>query len=58
MRLNAPTKRVCLLSVVLAGVAVASQFIRIQYVSGSGYAFWILTAAFVLLFLGTVLKKL
>ncbi|MBL4773528.1 MAG: hypothetical protein JKX98_07995 [Alcanivoracaceae bacterium] len=56
MKLNAPTQIVFLIAVVLAVLAILSTFVAIPVVSG--YAFWILTAAFVLLAASNILKGL
>ena len=56
MKLNAPTQIVFLIAAILAIVAVISTFVAIPVVSG--YAFWVLTGAFVLLAAGNILKGL
>jgi hypothetical protein len=53
-KLSAPTVPVFLISVVLALLALAGHFSTIQYVTT--YQFWIAMAAYLLLFLGAVLK--
>jgi hypothetical protein len=53
-RLNAPTQLVFLISLVLAVLGVLAIFITIPFVSG--YAFWFVTAGYVVLALGCVLK--
>lgn len=54
MKLNAPKKIVWYISIILAVLSVVSTFITIPFVTA--YAFWVLVVAWVLLFLGTVLK--
>ena len=54
MRLNAPKKIVWLISLILAILSVLSLFIAIPFVSL--YSFWIMAVAWLLMFLGTVLK--
>jgi hypothetical protein len=53
-KLSAPTVPVFLISVVLALLALAGHFSNIQYVTT--YQFWIAMVAYLLLFLGAVLK--
>jgi len=52
--LSAPTVPVFLISVVLAVLALLGHFVSIPFVSM--YQFWVAIAAYVLLFLGSVLK--
>jgi hypothetical protein len=52
--LSAPTVPVFLVSVVLALLALLGHFTSIPFVSM--YQFWVAIAAYVLLFLGAVLK--
>ena len=54
MKVNAPTKNIWLVSVVIGVLALIATFVSIPVVSA--YAFWFMTAAFVLLALSTVLK--
>ncbi len=54
MKLSAPKKIVFLISVILAILAIVATFVTIPFVSDN--AFWVLTAGFVLLFLGNSLK--
>lgn len=56
VRLNAPTKRIWLLSLILVIIAVVGQSIRIPYVTE--YAFRIVVAGYFLLFLSTLVKAL
>jgi heme/copper-type cytochrome/quinol oxidase subunit 1 len=56
MNLNAPTKIVFIITLVLALVAVVAKFVAIPFVSA--YAFWILLVAFVVLVASTVFKGL
>jgi hypothetical protein len=53
-KLSAPTVPVFLISVLLALLALAGHFSSIPYVTM--YQFWLAIAAYVLLFLGAVLK--
>jgi len=52
--LSAPTAPVFLISVVLALFALIGHFVTIPFVTM--YQFWVAIAAYVVLFLGTVLK--
>jgi len=52
--LSAPTTTVFLISVVLALLALLGHFTSIPFVTM--YQFWVAIAAYVLLFLGAVLK--
>jgi hypothetical protein len=52
--LSAPTQVVFLISVVLAVLALLGLFVRIPFVSL--YAFWVMTAAYVVLAIGCLLK--
>lgn len=54
MRLNAPTKLVWIISLILAILGVLAIFIAIPFVTAN--AFWFVVVAFVLLALSTVLK--
>lgn len=54
MTLNAPTQIVFLISLVLAILAVVGLFVAIPVVTM--YSFWIMTAAYVVLAAGCVLK--
>lgn len=54
MKLSAPTTPVFLISVVIAALAIAAEFIAIPVVSGN--QFWAAIAAYGVLFLGNVLK--
>lgn len=56
MRLSRPTNAVFVVSLILAGLALASQFTPIPYVSGN--QFWVAIAAYVVLMLGNLLKGL
>lgn len=53
-RLNAPTQVVFLISVILAILAVIAIFVTVPIISG--YSFWVMTAAFVILAASCVLK--
>ncbi len=52
--LSAPTIPVFLISVVLAVLALLGHFVKIPFVTE--YKFWVAIVAYVVLFLGTVLK--
>ena len=54
MKLSAPTKPVFWISVILAIIALISQFITIPVLSGA--AFWVLFIAYLVLFVGNVAK--
>lgn len=54
MNLNAPTKPVFLIAVVLAVLAVLGTLITIPVVSAS--AFWVMTIAFVILCIGNLMR--
>ena len=54
MNLNAPTKLVFLISVVLAILAVVATFVAIPVVSAN--AFWVAIVAYLVLVAGNVLK--
>ena len=54
MKLSPPTKTVFWLSTVLAVLGILGTFITIPFVSG--FAFWLVAAGFVLLWLGNALK--
>jgi len=54
MKLTPPTKNVFYISVVLAVVGILGSFVSIPFVSG--YAFWFVVVAYVVLFLGNTMK--
>jgi polyferredoxin len=54
MRLNAPKKGVWFLSLILAILSIVAYFVVIPVVSG--ITFWVMVAAWLLLFLATYLK--
>ena len=56
MKLTAPSKGIFWISFVLAIIAIVSIIITIPFLSG--IAVWILLVAFVLLFLGNMIKGL
>jgi hypothetical protein len=60
MKLSAPKFIIWLLALVLAALAIVSKFVPIPYVGDfvKQYDFWVLTAAYGLLFLGTLFKGL
>ena len=60
MKLSAPKFLVWLLALVLAALAIVSKYVAIPYVGDfvKQYDFWVMTAAYGLLFLGTLLKGL
>jgi hypothetical protein len=55
MKLNAPTQVLWLISVILGGLGILSHFVRIQTISP--YAFELLAIGFVILVIGTLLKR-
>ncbi len=60
MKLSAPKFLIWLLALILAALAIVSKYAAIPYVGGfvKQYDFWVMTAAYGLLFLGTLLKGL
>ncbi|NLI54734.1 MAG: hypothetical protein GX417_10515 [Clostridiales bacterium] len=60
MRLSAPKFLVWLLALVLAALAIVSKYTGIPYIGSfvRQYDFWFMTAAYGLLFLGTLFKGL
>ena len=54
MNLSRPTNGVFILSLMLAALALATQFTPIPYVSG--HEFWVAIAAYVVLMLGNLLR--
>ncbi|MDP3448186.1 MAG: hypothetical protein Q8S22_09035 [Eubacteriales bacterium] len=58
MRLNAPNGIVWLLALILAALAIISQFVGIPVIGDfvKKYDFWFMTAAYGLLFLGTLFR--
>ena len=60
MNLSAPKGIVWLLALVLAALAIVSKYVGIPYIGDfvKQYDFWFMTAAYGLLFLGTLFKGL
>ena len=60
MKLSAPKFIVWLLALIAAGLAIASMYVSIPYIGGfvGDNKFWFMTAAYGLLFLGTLFKGL
>ena len=60
MNLSAPKGVVWLLALVLAALAIVSKYVGIPYIGDfvKQYDFWFMTAAYGLLFLGTLFKGL
>jgi len=60
MNLSAPKIVVWLLALILAALAIASKYVAIPYVGSfvKQYDFWVMTAAYGLLFLGTLFRGL
>lgn len=60
MKLSRPTKFVWVLALILAALAIISRFASIPVIGGfiSSNDFWVMTAAYGLLFLGTLLRGL
>ena len=56
MKLNAPKKIVWIISLILAIISIIAYFVVIPVVTG--ITFWIMCAAWLLLFLATYLKGL
>jgi hypothetical protein len=56
MTLSAPTMPVFIISVVLAVLALVGHFVSIPFVTL--YQFWVALAAYVVLFIGCVMKGL
>lgn len=56
MRLNAPKKIVWIISLILAVVSIVGYFVTIPVLTG--VTFWVMCAAWLLLFLATYLKGL
>ena len=58
MNLSAPKIAVWLLALVLAALAIVSKYVGIPYIGDfvKQYDFWFMTAAYGLLFLGTLFK--
>lgn len=60
MKLSAPKFIVWLLALILAALAIVSKYVAIPYVGDfvKQYDFWVMTAAYGLLLLGTLFKGL
>ena len=60
MKLSAPKVLVWLLALILAALAIVSQYVAIPYVGSfvKQNDFWVMTAAYGLLLLGTLFKGL
>jgi hypothetical protein len=60
MKLSAPKFIVWLLALILAVLAIVSKYAGIPVIGGfvKQYDFWVMTAAYGLLFLGTLFKGL
>ena len=60
MKLSAPKFIIWLLALVLAALAIVSKYVAIPYVGDfvKQYDFWVMTAAYGLLLLGTLFKGL
>ena len=56
MKLNAPTNLVFLISLILFVLGLLGTFVAIPFITG--YAFWFVVAAFVVLALACILKGL
>ncbi len=55
MKLNAPTQALWLISVILGGLGILAHFVRIDTLSR--YSFELLALGFVILVIGTLLRK-
>ena len=60
MKLSAPKFIIWLLALVLAALAIVSKYVAIPYVGDfvKQYDFWVMTAAYGLLLVGTMFKGL
>ena len=60
MQLSRPKGAIWLLALILAALAIISKYVGIPYIGGfvRQYDFWFMTAAYGLLFLGTLFKDL
>ncbi len=60
MRLSAPKFIIWLIALILAALAILSKFIGIPVIGGfvRQYDFWVMTAAYGLLLLGTLFRGL
>lgn len=60
MKLSAPKFLIWLLALILAALAIVSKYVAIPYVGSfvQQYDFWVMTAAYGLLLLGTLFKGL
>jgi uncharacterized membrane protein len=60
MRLSAPKWVIWLLALILAALAIVSRYASIPYIGSFVHAneFWFMTAAYGLLFLGTLFRGL
>ena len=60
MKLSAPKFLVWLLALILAALAIVSKYVAIPYIGDfvKQYDFWVMTAAYGLLLLGTLFKGL
>jgi len=56
MKTNAPTSLTWIIAVILGGLGIAGKFVFIANVTAN--AFWLVAVGFVLLALGTILKRL
>jgi uncharacterized membrane protein YoaK (UPF0700 family) len=54
--LNAPTKITALIAVIVFLIGIIGSFVAVPYVSE--YAFWFVSAAFVVLLFGVLFKKI
>ena len=60
MKLSAPKFIIWLLALILAALAIVSKYVAIPYVGDfvKQYDFWVMTAAYGLLLVGTMFKGL
>lgn len=60
MRLSAPKWIIWLLALIAAALAIVSMYVKIPYIGSfvESNRFWFMTAAYGLLFLGTLFKGL
>lgn len=57
MRLNAPRRGIWIFSLILALASLASHFLHVPYMTGDP-SYWVMGAAWLLLFLSTYFKNL
>lgn len=58
MRLSAPKNGVFLISLIVAGLGIAAEFVKIPFVSSGNTQYWFMAAGYVLLMLGCLFRGL